>query len=127
MLSEQWGHIWHPVEACLQTAQCVRICVRAGWEAPAVAKEAAAGSVESAPRVVLRCSVRQRVRRGVLMVIGEQRTDQTAAEAREDGARSAESEHVEVCPRCGQSFDSRILHQVIYHDQPEHKPIETTI
>jgi hypothetical protein len=34
------------------------------------------------------------------------------------------SEHMEVCPRCGQSFDSRILHQVIYHDQPDHKPIE---
>jgi hypothetical protein len=34
-----------------------------------------------------------------------------------------ESEHMEVCPRCGQSFDSRILHQVIYHDQLEHKPI----
>jgi hypothetical protein len=34
-----------------------------------------------------------------------------------------ESEHMEVCPRCGQSFDSRILHQVIYHDQADHKPI----
>ena len=60
------------------------------------------------------------------MVTGEQRrTDQTATEARDDGALSATaSEYVEVCPRCGQAFDSRILHQVIYHDQPEHKPIE---
>lgn len=33
----------HPVEECLHTAQCVRIRVRIGWEAPAVAREAAAG------------------------------------------------------------------------------------
>lgn len=31
------------VEECLHTAQCVRIRVRIGWEAPAVAREAAAG------------------------------------------------------------------------------------
>jgi hypothetical protein len=60
------------------------------------------------------------------MGIGEQRrTDQTTEEARDDGALSTPPEYVEICPRCGQSFDSRILHQVIYHDQPEHKPIET--
>ena len=41
--SQQWAMYGTPVEACLHTAQCVRICVRAGWEAPAVAKEAAAG------------------------------------------------------------------------------------
>lgn len=52
------------------------------------------------------------------MVTGEQSgTDQKTKEVRD--------EYLEVCPRCGQSFDSRILHQVIYHDQPEHKPIET--
>jgi hypothetical protein len=34
------------------------------------------------------------------------------------------SDHVKVCLRCGQSYDTRILHQVIYHDQPGHKPIE---
>ena len=41
--SQQWAMHGTPVEACLHTAQCVRIRVRAGWEAPAVAKEAAAG------------------------------------------------------------------------------------
>jgi hypothetical protein len=40
---------------------------------------------------------------------------------------AAEAEHMEVCPRCGQSFDNRILHQVIYHDQPIHKPIHKPI
>jgi hypothetical protein len=60
------------------------------------------------------------------MIIGDpRRSDQTTTGARDDGALSETSEYVEVCPRCGQSFDSRILHQVIYHDQPEHKPIET--
>ena len=42
-LSRQWPMYEHPVEACLHTDQCVRIRVRAGWEAPAVAKEATAG------------------------------------------------------------------------------------
>ena len=40
------------------------------------------------------------------------------------GEREEGSKHMEVCPRCGQSFDNRLLHQVIYHDQPGHKPIE---
>jgi hypothetical protein len=64
--------------------------------------------------------------KGGMVVIGDpQRSDQTTKGARDEGALSEASEYVEVCPRCGQSFDSRILHQVIYHDQPEHKPIET--
>lgn len=41
----------------------------------------------------------------------------------DDTRAAGASEHMEVCPRCGQAFDSRILHQVIYHDQPSHKPI----
>ena len=42
-LSNQCAMYEHSVEACLHTDQCVRIRVRAGWEAPAVAKEATAG------------------------------------------------------------------------------------
>jgi hypothetical protein len=41
----------------------------------------------------------------------------------DDRQPEGESEYTEVCPRCGQSFDRRILHQVIYHDQADHKPI----
>jgi hypothetical protein len=41
----------------------------------------------------------------------------------DDVKLAATAEHMEVCPRCGQSFDNRILHQVIYHEQPTHKPI----
>ncbi len=72
---------------------------------------------------VLHCSVCE----GEWMVTGEPgHSNKTTTETR-DGAISEASEHVEVCPRCGQPFDNRILHQVIYHDQPEHKPIETNI
>lgn len=44
--------------------------------------------------------------------------------ARDEGNPADGLEHMSVCPRCGQSFDSRILHQVIYHEQPSHKPIK---
>jgi hypothetical protein len=42
----------------------------------------------------------------------------------DDAQIAGSSEHMKVCPRCGQSFDTRILHQVIYHDRPGHKPID---
>jgi hypothetical protein len=75
--------------------------------------------------MALYCSI-GRASEGGMMITGDlRRSDQTTTGARDDGALSEASEYVEVCPRCGQSFDSRILHQVIYHDQPEHKPIET--
>jgi len=49
---------------------------------------------------------------------------QQSSETPDVARLKAASEHMEVCPRCGQSFDTRILHQVIYHNQPSHKPIE---
>ncbi len=62
---------------------------------------------------------------GVCMAANEPRDfAQTIVEACEDASFSVSSEHIEVCARCGQTFDRRILHQVIHHDQPEHKPTE---
>jgi hypothetical protein len=59
------------------------------------------------------------------MVANEPRDfDQTIVEACEDASQLIDPVHIRVCPRCGQRFDSRISHQVIYHDQPVHKPIE---
>jgi hypothetical protein len=43
---------------------------------------------------------------------------------KEDADPAGGQEHMQVCPRCGQLFDTRLLHQVIYHERPGHKPIE---
>jgi hypothetical protein len=52
---------------------------------------------------------------------------QRTTETRDNTELAEASGHIRVCPRCGQSFDSRILHQVIYHGQPSHKPIELNV
>jgi hypothetical protein len=57
------------------------------------------------------------------MIIGESSDAAETSTGRDDEV----SRYIEVCPRCQQSFDTRVLHQVIYHDQPEHKPIETNV
>ncbi len=36
-----------------------------------------------------------------------------------------ESEHYLTCRACGQAFDMRDLAQMIYHEQPDHKPKPT--
>jgi hypothetical protein len=56
-----------------------------------------------------------------MIAIEPEGTEQPAAQPRNDADPSGS--HMEVCPRCGQAFDGRILHQVIYHEQREHKPI----
>jgi hypothetical protein len=34
-----------------------------------------------------------------------------------------DSAFVQVCSKCGQAFDTRLLHQVIFHKQPKHRAI----
>jgi hypothetical protein len=58
------------------------------------------------------------------MVAGEPNdSDLTSEEKRNQGKTVDSPNHLEVCPRCGQAFDNRLLHQVIYHNQPTHKPV----
>jgi hypothetical protein len=63
--------------------------------------------------------------------VSELMTAKDPDESERTGGRRAASDpsnvsgHLETCPICGQSFDTRILHQVIYHHQPNHKPIES--
>ncbi|TGP86380.1 hypothetical protein EN866_24075 [Mesorhizobium sp. M2D.F.Ca.ET.223.01.1.1] len=37
---------------------------------------------------------------------------------------ASEEEHFIICRACGQAVDKRDLRQVIWHEQPGHKPLE---
>ncbi|KUM26701.1 hypothetical protein AU467_20460 [Mesorhizobium loti] len=37
---------------------------------------------------------------------------------------ATEQDHFHICPACGQAVDRRDLRQVIWHEQPGHKPLE---
>lgn len=39
-------------------------------------------------------------------------------------AAASEEDHFHICQACKQAFDRRDLRQVIWHEQPEHKPLE---
>ncbi|WFP74478.1 hypothetical protein [Mesorhizobium sp. WSM4906] len=43
---------------------------------------------------------------------------------RHGGEQTNEVEHFYVCRTCGQSVDRRDLRQVIWHERPDHKPLE---
>lgn len=88
-----------------------------------MAREAAAGqprdsSTSAAARITATWGIN-----GV--VEEEAKNAEESGPAGPDAEQPAEAAgHIETCPRCGQPFDNRILHQVIYHDQPTHKPID---
>jgi hypothetical protein len=48
--------------------------------------------------------------------------DQTIVEACEDASFVTSAEHNRVCRHCGQTFDTRVLSQVMHHDRPQHEP-----
>jgi hypothetical protein len=80
---------------------------------------------------MMQCSARASGGKGVGSVSELMTTkDPDESEQRTGGRRAASdpsnvSAYLETCPICGQSFDTRILHQVIYHHQRSHKPIES--
>jgi hypothetical protein len=39
-------------------------------------------------------------------------------------AAASEEDHFYICPACRQAVDRRDLRQVIWHEQPGHKPLE---
>lgn len=43
---------------------------------------------------------------------------------RHAGEPIKESDHFLLCPECDQAIDLRDLRQVIWHQQPGHKPLE---
>ena len=43
---------------------------------------------------------------------------------RHGGQPTREADHFLLCPACGQAIDLRDLQQVIWHQRPEHDPLE---
>ncbi|RWI94651.1 MAG: hypothetical protein E5X33_30975 [Mesorhizobium sp.] len=43
---------------------------------------------------------------------------------RHGGEPEREQDHFYKCRRCGQQADRRDLRQLIFHEQPEHEPLE---
>jgi hypothetical protein len=46
--------------------------------------------------------------------------------ARLQGAPIREEQNYYVCQSCGQAVDMRLLGDVLYHDQEDHKPLRTS-
>jgi hypothetical protein len=97
------------VGACLQSGP-VRQDPRARWSGGARRGQEGCGGL----------AVKLKMGPGMIAIEPEG-TERPAAQTRDDAGDPGS--HMEVCPRCGQTFDGRILHQVIYHEQREHKPI----
>jgi hypothetical protein len=68
-------------------------------------------------------SMRTLLRRGARKAVCTRDIKKGHQEYRQPEGTLKSLEHLEICPRCGQQFDSRVLHQVIYHNQPVHKRI----
>lgn len=53
-----------------------------------------------------------------------QRLEYNTHRAKLDGpAPKDETEHFYLCEACGQAIDMRLLGDVLYHDQVDHKPL----
>lgn len=70
------------------------------------------------------------MRRGVLdrptgaWISESQRLEYNTRRAHRDGPPAKdETEHFYLCEGCGQAVDMRLLGDVLYHDQIEHKPL----